>query len=175
MQTQTGPPLVSPIPVSPQQRSRSHWQGMEQDTDLARFACFAPAPLALLPQRTRTAIANAGRIDHAQTAIAFSPLLMRDQDVACRTPKGPIRLEGKVGPGEAASFPGSRSGRWSIPRGGGGGRRCGRMWGLVFVLRWEGRRKLGGAYRFRCQEVPQLQAEIPGPLSHDLPGFLSRG
>ncbi len=105
MQVETCLPLVSPIPVPPQQRSRSHRQGMEQDADLARFACFAPAPLALLPQRTRTAIANAGGIDHPQTAIAFSTPFMRNQDIACGTPKRPIRLKGKVGPGEAASFP----------------------------------------------------------------------
>ena len=43
------------------------------------------------------------------------------------------------------------------------------------MLLWEGRRKLGGAHRFRGQLMPQLQAEIPHPLGHDLPGFLSRG
>jgi hypothetical protein len=45
----------------------------------------------------------------------------------------------------------------------------------VGVLLWEGRRKLGGAHRFRMKLVPQLQAEVPGPLSHDLPGFLPPG
>jgi len=45
----------------------------------------------------------------------------------------------------------------------------------VGVLLWEGRRKRGGAHRFRCQDVSQLQAEVPGPLSHDLPGELSPG
>jgi hypothetical protein len=33
--------------------------------------------------------------------------------------------------------------------------------------------KLGGAHRFRFQNVSQLQAEVPRPLTHDLPGFLS--
>ncbi|HLZ57091.1 MAG TPA: hypothetical protein VKR06_09105 [Ktedonosporobacter sp.] len=33
MPTQTGPPLMSSVPVPPQQWNRSHWKGMEKDTD----------------------------------------------------------------------------------------------------------------------------------------------
>lgn len=70
MQTDTRPSLVPSAPVSPEQRSRSHLQGMEQDAHLARFGRCAPTPLTLLPQQTRTAVANARPIDDPQTAIA---------------------------------------------------------------------------------------------------------
>src|SRR5215469_4820282 len=43
MQMQTGSSLVPSAPVSPQERSRSHCQGMEEDADLARFGRCAPA------------------------------------------------------------------------------------------------------------------------------------
>jgi hypothetical protein len=118
MQTQAGMSLVPSGPVSPEKRSRSHCQRMEQHAHLTRFGCGAPAPLALLPQRTRTTIANAGSRDHPQTAISFSTAFKRDQCVACGTPQGPIGLERKVSPGEATSFPGGRGGRWSRARGG---------------------------------------------------------
>src|SRR5215469_10304361 len=98
---------------------------MEQHADLARFARFLALPLTVLTQRTRTAVANAGRVDDPQAAIDFSTSLLRSQDMACWTPQGPIRLERKVWAGEAASFPGRRGDRRSIPRGGRGGRRRG--------------------------------------------------
>ena len=157
MQTQAGSPLVSPVPVSPQERSRSHRKRMKQDAHLARFGRCAPTPLTLLPQQTRPAVTNAGGIDDPQTAIAFSTVLMRDQSVACWTPQGSIRLKGKVGSGEATSFPGRRGGRWSRSRRWRTRRRSGR----VGVLLWEGRRKFGGAHWFRGKLVPQLQAEVP--------------
>ena len=117
MQTQAGLPLVPSVPVSPEERSRAYRQGMEQDAHLARFGRGPPVPLALVAQETRTAVANAGGIDDPQAAITLSTVLIWDQNVACRTPQGSIRLEGKVGSGEAASFPGGRGGRRSIPRG----------------------------------------------------------
>ena len=123
MQTQAGPSLVSSAPVAPEQRSRAYRQGMEQDAHLARFGRCAAAPLALLPQRTGATIANAGGVDHPQTAIAFSAAFMRNQHVICWAPKRPIGLERKVGSGEAASFPGRRGSRGSISRLGSGGSR----------------------------------------------------
>src|SRR5690348_7857188 len=114
MQTQTGVPLVPPVPVSPEEWSRGYRQGMKQAADLARFARLAPAPLALFAQGTRATIANTGRIDDSQTAITFSPSLMGDQDVARWTPQRPIRLKGKVGSSEAASLPGRRGGRCCV-------------------------------------------------------------
>lgn len=41
--------------------------------------------------------------------------------------------------------------------------------------RVEGRCKLGGTQWFRGQLMPQFESEIPGPLRHNLPGFLSPG
>lgn len=103
VQVQTRLPLVPAVPVPPEQRSRPHHQRMEQDAYLARFGRGTAAPLALLPQRTWTAIANASGIDHPQTTIAFSPSLVRNQHIACSTAQGPIRLKGKVCAREAAS------------------------------------------------------------------------
>ena len=45
----------------------------------------------------------------------------------------------------------------------------------MFVLLREGRRKLGGTQRFRNELVPQFEPEVPGPLGHNLPGFLPPG
>ena len=150
MQTQAGMPLVLSVPVSPEERSSAHRQGVKQDAHLARFGRFAPAPLALVAQGARTAIANTGRIDNPQIAMTFSTSLMGNQNVACWTPQGPIGLKGKVGSGEAASFPGRHGGGWSISR----RWRTGRRRGRVGVLLSEGRRKFGGAHWFRCQKVP---------------------
>ncbi len=90
-------------------RADDHW--MQQHADLARLLGGAALPLALLAQRTRAAVAHAGRIHHAQAAIGFSTPLMGDERVPCWASEGPIGLERKVGSGEAAHFPGSGSGR----------------------------------------------------------------
>src|SRR5215469_14695441 len=149
MQTQASVPLVPSRPVSPEERSRSDRQGMKQDAHLARLGRGPPVPLALIAQGTRTTIANAGSVDYPQTAIALPTPLLRDQHVACRTLQGSIWLERKVGPGEAASFPGGRGGGWSIPRGRSLGSRGGWRGGGVLVGQWEGRGKFGCAHRFR--------------------------
>ena len=117
MQTQTGVPLMASVPVPPEQGSRANREGMEQDTHLTRFGGGSPVPLALFAQGTRTTVANAGRIDDPQAAITLVAVLMWDQHLACRTSQRPIGLKRKVGAGEAARFPGGRSGRRSIPRG----------------------------------------------------------
>jgi hypothetical protein len=88
---------------------------MEQDAHLTRFGRGAAVALALVAQGTRTAVTNAGARDDPQAAITLSTSFMRDQDTACRTPQSSIRLKGKVGSREAASFPGRCGGRWSIP------------------------------------------------------------
>ena len=79
MEMETGVPLVSLVPVPPKQRSRSHRKRMEQHTHLARFVRGAAIPLAFLAQQTWTASTNAGPIDHAQTAIGFSAVFMRQE------------------------------------------------------------------------------------------------
>src|SRR5258708_36202849 len=100
------------------QWSRTYGERMQQHTDLARLFGNAAIPLALLAQRTRAALANAGCIHNAQAAIGFSAPLMRNQLLPCWAPKRAIRLEGKVLPREATGFPGGCCGRWSIPRSG---------------------------------------------------------
>jgi hypothetical protein len=76
MQAQAGVSLVPSVPVSPEDGIRTHRKRMEQDAHLAWFGCRAPAPLALLPQRTRATLANAGGINHPQTAINCSAAFM---------------------------------------------------------------------------------------------------
>jgi hypothetical protein len=175
MQVQTRLPLVSSGPVSPEHWSRSHCQRMEQHAYLARFGRCAPTPLTSFAQGAWTAVANASRIDHPQTPILFSTVLMRDQDFVCWTPQGSIRLEGKVSSREAASFPGGGDSGGSIPRRGSRRSKGGWRHGLLGVLLREGRRKLGGAQRLRSKFVPQFESEVPGPLGHDLPDFLPPG
>jgi hypothetical protein len=169
-------PLVPSVPVSPEKRSRAYREGMKQDAHLARFGRGTPVPLALVAQGTRTAVANAGGIDDAQAAITLSTVLMRDQNVACRTSQGSIRLEGKVGSGEAARFP----------------RRVAVVGGAYPEASAEGAGETGlvgacslGALRAGAMEVvrtgrgaslcPNSKSLVPGPLGDDLPGFLPPG
>jgi len=49
MQTEARSPLVPSGPVSPEERSRTDEQRMEQHTHLAWFACGVAVPLALPP------------------------------------------------------------------------------------------------------------------------------
>lgn len=67
-----GPTMLSAAPILPQERSRTNWEGMQQQAHLAWFLGGAALPLTLLTQLTRTAVANAGRIDHAQAPIRRS-------------------------------------------------------------------------------------------------------
>src|SRR5713226_7567146 len=106
MQTQAGVPLVPSVPVSPEERSRAAPPGDEAGCSPGAVWPWSSRSIGTgRGIRTRTAVTNAGGIDDPQAAITLSTVLMRDQHVACRTPQGSIRLEGKVGSGEAASFP----------------------------------------------------------------------
>jgi hypothetical protein len=78
---------------------------MQQHADLAWFCCGVALPLTLLTQRTGTTTANAGSIHHAQAAIDFSALFMRDQLLVSGTPLCPIGLESKVLTRKAACLP----------------------------------------------------------------------
>src|ERR1700694_5842571 len=49
------------------------------------------------------------------------------------------------------------------------------MRGSWLTRRREGRSKLGGTQGSLLQVMPQFQAEVPHPLRHTLPGFLSPG
>ena len=102
----TGTPMFSAAPISPEERSRTNLERMQQHAHLARHGSRATIPLALLAQRTGTTTADAGSIHDTQAAIGFSALLMRDQLLVGRTPQRPIRLEHKVLAGETAAFQG---------------------------------------------------------------------
>ncbi|HEU5383851.1 MAG TPA: hypothetical protein VFV38_51280 [Ktedonobacteraceae bacterium] len=99
---------------SPEERSRSHLQRMEQNAHLARFGCRAAVPLTLVAQRTGTAPAHARPRDHAQAAIGLSAVFMRKQLLARWATQGPIMLEGKILPRKATRFQSGRHQRLAI-------------------------------------------------------------
>ena len=113
-----GTPMLSPAPIPPEEWGRTHLERMQQDADLARLGRRTAMPLTLLAQGTGTTTANAGAIHHAQAAIGFSALLMREQLLGSLAPQRPIGLESKVLAREATSFPGQAYLRRSIARGG---------------------------------------------------------
>src|SRR5437667_12217584 len=99
------------------QAGKIQLERMQQHADLARLCRRTAIPLTLLAQRTRTTAANASGIHHAQAAVGFSALLMREQLLGSLATQRPIGLESKVLPREAASFPGQAYLRGSIARG----------------------------------------------------------
>ena len=113
---QTSAPVLSAAPIAPEQRGRTNLERMQQHTDLARFGRRRAIPLTLLAQRTGTTTADAGRIDHAQTAIGFLTPLLGMKRLSCWTAEGSIRLERKVLARESPRFPGGGRGRRAIPR-----------------------------------------------------------
>jgi hypothetical protein len=115
-QLDAGPPVDPTTPVPPEKRRIPNGQGMQQDADLARLLGDAALPLTLLAQRTRAAIADAGRIDHTQTAIGFSTPLLGTKRLSCWTAERPIWLKRKILPPEAARFPGGGRGGWTVSR-----------------------------------------------------------
>src|SRR5579883_2579744 len=91
MQTQTGVSLVPSRPVSPEKRSRADREGMKQDAHLARLGRRAPAPLALLTQGTRTAIANTGPIDHTEAPVGSLAEFRGEERAPSGATQGPMR------------------------------------------------------------------------------------
>ncbi|GHO80468.1 hypothetical protein KSD_82390 [Ktedonobacter sp. SOSP1-85] len=110
----TSAPMLSAVPISPEQRRRTHPKWMQKYTYLARLRSSAAIPLTLLAQRAGTTTANAGSIHHTQASIGFSTLLMRVKLLVGRTPQCAIGLERKVLAGETARFPGQAHLRRSI-------------------------------------------------------------
>src|SRR5436305_1061222 len=90
----------------------------ESSTRRSQLVRGVALPLTLFAQWARAAVANAGRIDHAQAAISLWAPLLNPKRLSCGTAQRPIRLERKVGTGEAPRFPGSGAGGWTIPGGG---------------------------------------------------------
>src|SRR5947209_18320506 len=109
---QTSAPVLSAAPIAPEQRGRTNLERMQQPTDLARFGRRRAIPLTLLAQRTGTTTADAGRIDHAQTAIGFLTPHLGMKRRSCWTVQGSSRPERKdlalASPGIAGGFSGWR-------------------------------------------------------------------
>ena len=167
-----GTPVLSAAPISPEHRCGTYPQRMQKHAHLTRLRSRVAIPLTLLAQRTRAAVANAGRIHHAQTSIGLATPLLGVKRLSCWTEERPIRLERKVGSGEATRFPGGGAGGWTIPRGGRGGGRAGSS---LLALRREGRGKFGGVQGRRGEPIAQFQAEVPHPLRDHLPALLPPG
>src|SRR6266487_3496564 len=160
------PPMLPPAPITPEDGQRPDGQGMQEHTHLARLGGSAAIPLTLFAQGTGTTTADAGRIDHAQTPIGFPAPLVRHKRLPGGTTERSIQLEGKVLPREATLFPGQGHFCRPIPL-------RGRRRESLLLRRWESRSKLGGAQRIRSKLMAQLQAQVPHPLAHDLPGLLA--
>ena len=116
-QLDAGPSMLSPAPVTPEERSRADFERVEQHTHLARLFGGAALPLTLLAQGTGAAAADAGCIHHAQASIGFAASLVCYKRLASWTTERPIRLERKVLTREAILFPGQAHLRGSIVRG----------------------------------------------------------
>ncbi len=108
--------MLSPAPVTPEEGGRADDERVEQHAHLARLGGGTAIPLALLAQRTGTATADTGSIDHAQASIGFSAPFMREQVLTSRTPERAIGLKRKVGSGETPRFAGCGRGRWTVSR-----------------------------------------------------------
>ena len=82
-QLHAGTPMFSAAPISPEQGCGTHPQRMQQHTHLARLGGGVALPLTLFAQWARAAVANAGGIDHAQTAIGFLTPLLGVKQLPC--------------------------------------------------------------------------------------------
>ena len=101
----TGTPMFSAGPISPEQWCRTDAKRMQQHADLARLRGVAAQPLALFPQRAGTTTADAGSIHDAQASVSFSAVFMRGQFLIGRAPKRSIGLEGEILAREATNLP----------------------------------------------------------------------
>ncbi len=80
----------------PEQRGSTNRERMQEHADLARLCRRAAIPLTLLAQPTGPTTANAGSLHHAQAAIGFSAVFMREQVLGSRAAQRPIGLQSKV-------------------------------------------------------------------------------
>ena len=91
--------------VAPEQRCRTDTKRMQEDAHLARLCGRAAIPLTRLSQWTRATVTNAGHIHQTQIAVSLPTPLLEVKRLSCGTAQRPIRLERKVGSGEAPRFP----------------------------------------------------------------------
>ena len=92
----TRTPELSAAPILPEKRRGANGERMQEYAHLAGLVRVAPVPLALFAQRARTATADAGSIDHAETAIDFSTLLLHTQLLVGWTAQRPVGLEREI-------------------------------------------------------------------------------
>jgi hypothetical protein len=104
-QLDTRASMLPAAPVTPSQGGWTDNEGMQQHAHLARLRRGVALPLTLLPQRTGTATADAGSIDHAQAPIGLSTLLMGTELLVRWTAERPIWLESEIMAREATNFP----------------------------------------------------------------------
>jgi hypothetical protein len=157
--------MFSTTPVSPEQRSRTDSEGMEQHTHPARLCRLRAMPLTPLAEPTGAAVADPGGIDDAQTAPLFFAPFLGKEGFASRAAHRPVWLEGKILSREAPGFPGPADRRLAIAL----------LWGLLLVGLGYGRCKLGGAHGRRLKPMTQFEAQGRDPLVHDLPCLLPSG
>ncbi len=167
----TGPAVLSTAPVMPKQGLRTDLEGMQQNTDAARLLSGAATPLALLTELASATVGDTGGIDQSQGAVSLVTFFCGMKCLPGRTMQGAIGLQDKVTSAEATLF--ERQSHF------GGSIASGRSWLVIghrrrlIIGRRKGRSKLGGTHRPGFQLMSQFQAEIPDPLVHNLPGFLS--
>ncbi len=141
---------------------------MEQQTDSPWFERGLPMPLTLGAHGAIATVADSGTVEHAQTAIGFPAVLRRAQRFALWAEQRPVGVEREVLSREAAFLPRQGNSRRAVAlhrwlRGSGLWRFC------------HGGGKLGGAQRLWLELMAQFESQIPGPLRHDVPGFLPPG
>jgi hypothetical protein len=161
----TGAPVLSAVPVPPEQRCGTSRERVQQATSPTGLGGRFPMPLALLAQRAAATIANSGTVEYAQTAVSEALLLGGAQLLARWTGKPPIGLESEILPGETTRDPAQGDRRFAIAL-----HRCLLRRGLSD--RRDGGSKLRRARGSWRELMPQIQPEVPDPLGDDLPGFL---
>lgn len=164
----TGTSVLSATPILPVQRRGTDPEGMQEKTDPTRLCRGLSMPLTLRTLWAVAAIADPSAGEDAQTAIRFPALLGGTQRLAFWTVQHAVGLEGEIVPREAPSLPRQSNGRRAVAL---------HRWLLGSGL-WRfchGRGKLGGAQRLWLELMAQFESEVPGPLRHDVPGFLPPG
>lgn len=102
-QLHTGTPMLSPAPVTPEERKVANDKRVEQHTHLARFTSGFAIPLTLLAQGTGTATAVTSPIHDAQAPVGGSRVAHARKASGQGATQRPIRLERKVLAADSAS------------------------------------------------------------------------
>jgi len=108
------PDDAPPTPVLPENRLIANGERVQEDADLARFRGGTALPLALLSSKQGRQLRilapyTTRRLPSASRHCSWTEAIARLDSAAS------IRLERKIGSGEAVSFPGGGRGGWGIP------------------------------------------------------------